>query len=492
MKDKNQNKYQLIATNEEELDLKTYITAKSEEERKPKMKLKNKILKKYLKDKITIFKCFAFFMAICFLVFLLFGLIMTIYSDYFFNINILILNLVNSTNTDLINEVFNSSDKFKENDTQKDEVNLDFIYDDRNTSFKKAYDFLNSCLENKLIHNITKNISFKTPQVSAVIPVYNSKKYINRCIKSIQNQNISNIEIILVNDFSTDDTLNYTLSLQEEDPRIKIINNKKNMGILYSRSIGALSAKGKYIFPIDNDDMFLGEEIFSSITYIADKGNFDIVEFKGMQTRQKGNKIFNKLEDTNWENHKLNLVLFQPELGDYSLRASKKMGDYDKYDVYLWNKCIKTKIYQEALDKMGEDRYSRFMLAHEDVVGVFFLFNTAQSFKFVGKYGIFHIQSDQTAFGKTKQIVHDLKHIYLLDVVLEFSHNTNEHRKLIPNILIKVLKLKFLKEIVKSEYNDKLIKSILDKVVKSGNYSGVYKNEIIKIGKRLKFLNYTF
>jgi len=238
--------------------------------------------------------------------------------------------------------------------------------------------------------------------------------------------------------------------------------------------------------------MFLGEEIFSSITFIADKGNFDIVEFKGMQTRQKGNKIFNKLEDTNWGNHKLNLVLFQPELGDYSLRASKKMGDYDKYDVYLWNKCIKTKIYQEALDKMGEDRYSRFMLAHEDVVGVFFLFNTAQSFKFVGKYGIFHIQSEQTAFGKTTQIVHDLKHIYLLDVVLEFSHNTNEHRKLIPNILIKVLKLKFLKEIVKSEYNDKLIKSILDKVVKSGNYSGVYKNEIIKIGKRLKFLNYTF
>ena len=543
MKDKNQNKYQLIATNEEELDLKTYITAKSEEERKPKMKLKNKILKKYLKDKITIFKCFAFFMAICFLVFLLFGLIMTIYSDYFFNINILILNLVNSTNTDSINEVFNSSDKFKENDnqfddvinpddndikkdndtnkvkevnvtdeeknndnityykniskdkendTKKDEVNLDLIYDDRNTSFKKAYDFLNSCLEHKLIHNITKNISFENPQVSAVIPVYNSKKYINRCIKSIQNQNISNVEIILVNDFSTDDTLNYTLSLQEEDPRIKIINNKKNMGILYSRSIGALSAKGKYIFPIDNDDMFLGEEIFSSITFIADKGNFDIVEFKGMQTRQKGNKIFNKLEDTNWGNHKLNLVLFQPELGDYSLRASKKMGDYDKYDVYLWNKCIKTKIYQEALDKMGEDRYSRFMLAHEDVVGVFFLFNTAQSFKFVGKYGIFHIQSEQTAFGKTTQIVHDLKHIYLLDVVLEFSHNTNEHRKLIPNILIKVLKLKFLKEIVKSEYNDKLIKSILDKVVKSGNYSGVYKNEIIKIGKQLKFLNYTF
>ena len=571
---KKQFQYQLISTNDKELELKTYIKSNSKKERKPKTKLKNKILKKHLS--FTIFKFFVFFVVIYFSLFILLELIITINSDYFNNINTLLLNLINLTNIDSINADIKSTDEFneinnqfddtvnpkdtdiknnetiiekeistkkdnitntdleqdikkdkdetdikrdndtnkmkevndteknnnltyekdinedKKNDTKKNEINLDFIYDDRNTSFKKAYNFLIKCLEHKLIHNITKNISVENPEVTAVIPVYNSKNYINRCIKSIQNQNMSNIEIILVNDFSTDDTLNYTLSLQEEDPRIKIINNKKNMGILYSRSVGALSAKGKYIFPIDNDDMFLGEELFSSITYIADKGNFDIVEFKGMQTRQKGNKVINEVGDTNWGNHKLNLVMFQPELGDYPLRASKKIGDYDKYDVYLWNKCIRTKIYQKALNKMGEDRYSRFMLAHEDVVAVFFLFNTAQSFKFVGKYGIFHIQGDGTAFGKTKPIVHDLKHIYLLDVVLEFSQNTNEHRKLIPNLLIKVLKLKYLNEIVKSQYNNKLIKSILDKVLKSDNYSGFYKNEIIKRGKLLKFLNYTF
>ena len=571
---KKQFQYQLISTNDKELELKTYIKSNSKKERKPKTKLKNKILKKHLS--FTIFKFFVFFVVIYFSLFILLELIITINSDYFNNINTIILNLINLANIVSINADIKSTDEFneinnqfddtvnpkdtdiknnetiiekeistkkdnitntdleqdikkdkdetdikrdndtnkmkevndteknnnltyekdinedKKNDTKKKEINFDFIYDDRNTSFKKAYNFLIKCLEHKLIHNITKNISVENPEVTAVIPVYNSKNYINRCIKSIQNQNMSNIEIILVNDFSTDDTLNYTLSLQEEDPRIKIINNKKNMGILYSRSVGALSAKGKYIFPIDNDDMFLGEELFSSITYIADKGNFDIVEFKGMQTRQKGNKVINEVGDTNWGNHKLNLVMFQPELGDYPLRASKKIGDYDKYDVYLWNKCIRTKIYQKALNKMGEDRYSRFMLAHEDVVAVFFLFNTAQSFKFVGKYGIFHIQGDGTAFGKTKPIVHDLKHIYLLDVVLEFSQNTNEHRKLIPNLLIKVLKLKYLNEIVKSQYNNKLIKSILDKVLKSDNYSGFYKNEIIKRGKLLKFLNYTF
>ena len=54
------------------------------------------------------------------------------------------------------------------------------------------------------------------------------------------------------------------------------------MGTLYSRSVGALSAKGKYIFPLDSDDMFLDEDVFQTITSIAEKGYFDIVEFKGI------------------------------------------------------------------------------------------------------------------------------------------------------------------------------------------------------------------
>ena len=56
------------------------------------------------------------------------------------------------------------------------------------------------------------------------------------------------------------------------------------MGILYSRSIGALSAKGDYIFPIDNDDLFLDKDVFSIVSNVAIRGNFDIVEFKGINT----------------------------------------------------------------------------------------------------------------------------------------------------------------------------------------------------------------
>ena len=75
------------------------------------------------------------------------------------------------------------------------------------------------------------------------------KNYIS-CLnfsRSIQNQNYSNFEIIIVDDASDDGTSLTLDKLQKEDPRLKIINNKVNMGGFYSRSIGTFSAKGKHI-----------------------------------------------------------------------------------------------------------------------------------------------------------------------------------------------------------------------------------------------------
>ena len=231
----------------------------------------------------------------------------------------------------------------KEKDIYKEEK-----FDNRMQSFKKAKPFLESCLKGEII-NKNVNIS-ETPKVSAVIPVYNSKNIILRAIRSIQNQNLLNLEIILVNDFSTDGTLTVIESFQELDHRIKIINNKKNMGIIYSRSVGVLSAKGKYIFPLDNDDMFLDKDVFKTITDIADKGNFDIVEFKGIIALLSKSELLDRnIVDTSMSNHKLNLVLFQPELGNFPFKLGNKLGEYDYNSIFLWGKCIKTKIYQKAL-----------------------------------------------------------------------------------------------------------------------------------------------
>ena len=113
-----------------------------------------------------------------------------------------------------------------------------------NDSFQNAKDFLLKCLKGQLINNKTNKFdSSPNPIASAVIPFYNRKNTISRAIKSIQNQDITNLEIILINYFSNDATLSIIEQLEKEDQRIKVINNKKNMGILYSRSIGALAAK---------------------------------------------------------------------------------------------------------------------------------------------------------------------------------------------------------------------------------------------------------
>ena len=94
------------------------------------------------------------------------------------------------------------------------------------------------------------------------MPLYNCENTIESSIRSIQYQNFTKIEIILFNDFSNDNTSNIIRNMKRNDKRIKIVDNKSNKGTLYSRSIGVLISKGKYIFNLDNDDMYFDFDVF--------------------------------------------------------------------------------------------------------------------------------------------------------------------------------------------------------------------------------------
>ena len=120
---------------------------------------------------------------------------------------------------------------------------------------------------------------------------------IKSVIRSIQNQNMKEIEIIIINDFSKDNSVQVISEMQKEDQRIKLINNKKNLGILHSRAIGILQAKGKYILNLDHDDLFLDEDVFETVYYEAEDGNFDIVSFIDIQARNYHSPI-NKMKDS--------------------------------------------------------------------------------------------------------------------------------------------------------------------------------------------------
>ena len=101
------------------------------------------------------------------------------------------------------------------------------------------------------------NFLYLNPKITVIIPVFNASRTIKPAIRSIQNQNMIEIEILLVDDFSTDNSLEVINEMMLEDKRISLIKNKVNKGILYSRSIGALNARGRYIMALDNDDLFL-------------------------------------------------------------------------------------------------------------------------------------------------------------------------------------------------------------------------------------------
>ena len=115
------------------------------------------------------------------------------------------------------------------------------------------------------------------PKISVVIPVYNCVNTLLATIRSIQNQKMLDIEIILVNDVSDNSTVNLMKEIQKEDPRVRIINNENNMLTFYTRIKGCLSAKGKYLTTIDNDDFFLSEDLFDTIYNTAEEGNFDVI-----------------------------------------------------------------------------------------------------------------------------------------------------------------------------------------------------------------------
>lgn len=105
--------------------------------------------------------------------------------------------------------------------------------------------------------------------ISIIMPVYNAEKYLNRSIESIMNQTYNNIEIILVNDGSTDNSLEICTNYQEKDNRIKLIN-QENKGVSFARNKGIDEATGDYIMFIDSDDYIEKNMIEDMTSKIAD------------------------------------------------------------------------------------------------------------------------------------------------------------------------------------------------------------------------------
>lgn len=93
----------------------------------------------------------------------------------------------------------------------------------------------------------------KKPKISVIVPVYNTEKYLDECLNSVENQTLKDIEIICVNDGSTDKSLEILNNHAGKDSRIKVIS-QENGGVSSARNAGIESSSGSYILFIDSDD----------------------------------------------------------------------------------------------------------------------------------------------------------------------------------------------------------------------------------------------
>ena len=112
------------------------------------------------------------------------------------------------------------------------------------------------------------------PDVSVIIPTYNSEGYIAQALQSLLDQTYSNLEIILVDDASSDSTVKIARSF--DDRRLQIINNSQNRGVSYGRNCGIRQARGNWIALLDSDDWYASERL-EKLLQVAEQENADLV-----------------------------------------------------------------------------------------------------------------------------------------------------------------------------------------------------------------------
>ena len=171
--------------------------------------------------------------------------------------------------------------------------------------------------------------------ITVIVPVYNVSEYLKQCIESIIGQTYKNLEVILIDDGSTDDSLEIIKQYAEKDKRIKYFS-RENKGLLYTRIDGISKATGVYSIFVDSDDWLENnaiEILYNKITeYSADlvKGSYRIVNVKNKKD------IVNRINDIVYEGKSFNKI-YDELVSNYTFHI-------------VWGQLIKTEIIKKRPD----------------------------------------------------------------------------------------------------------------------------------------------
>lgn len=191
----------------------------------------------------------------------------------------------------------------------------------------------------------------KEKLVSVIVPIYNTEKYLDNCIESIINQSYKNLDIILVNDGSTDKSKSICEKWMKNDSRIRIIN-QENMGAAMAKNTGLDSVKGDLFVILDSDDILYEKNIEILYKYMK-KVNADIIEGSYTIDINEFNNVSIKYDDNKY------IEIFNTE------DALKELIISRKFHQTPWNKIYKTDLLKNIRFPKGryiDDEYWTYKL----------------------------------------------------------------------------------------------------------------------------------
>ena len=224
------------------------------------------------------------------------------------------------------------------------------------------------------------------PDVSIILTLNNQAHCIHKALRSIQNQSLKNIEIIVAIDCSQDNSTETIKKYMKEDERIILIEHDTKVGTMKNRNDGIRKAKGKYITVVDGDDALIQKDILKYSFNIATMGNIDIVEFYGYMYYK--HNVTAKIHFHNTKG-----IIFQPNLRKKFFYIPENNKSWGILCRSIWGKLIKNELFQKTLEKMG--KYADdFIIIYEDTMISITLYQIAQTYYLFKEVGYYYSRDD--------------------------------------------------------------------------------------------------
>ena len=304
-----------------------------------------------------------------------------------------------------------------------------------------------------------------TPKISLIIPLYNSEKTLIPLINSIQNQTLKELEIILINDNSSDKTESLLTKLKKEDTRIITITNKIRRGVLFNIINTGLQAKGEYIIFLYQDDFFTSNDVLEKLYDIATKKfeeKIDTVNYRICISLYNKDQIesLNYISTVNLNN--VNKILKSP---DIFLNYFQKKRDITE-SRFIFDKMYKRELIQKAADLIGPQIWNQILSFGYEFLFAFAVMKQCNSFinikdicychKIKDESTMWEIDGDRLKYNEdSNKNIGD--YMLVLERMLQLTENEKDNGEFRENILKELLEEKYLKSIARSIFYDKFI-----------------------------------